>query len=271
MRIIFRCDPALVDYLPRPILARSTLPAWLKDMPAHSYSEIHGRSVRTVKQCPPFIDAMAHGFMVLLPCDIRVDRGTFSWNWPIPAPATPGHPRAPLSFHVPAQVADAPFAQKDQAVLKFNSFWTIELEEGWSLFATHPINRADLPFRLITGLVDSDRFHDGGINFPGVWTAPDFSGILPKGTPIAQCFSVPRSNDLNFPGVWTAPDFSGILPKGTPIAQCFSVPRSNDQLEFEMLDAAHQAAYSKTVADVLSKPGLYRKQFRASRRRSARK
>jgi len=149
MRIIFRCDPALVDYLPRPILARSTLPAWLKDMPAHSYSEIHGRDVRTVKQCPPFVDAMAHGFMVLLPCDIRVDRGTFSWDWPIPAPATPGHPRAPLSFHVPAQVADAPFAQKDQAVLKFNSFWTIELEEGWSLFATHPINRADLPFRLI--------------------------------------------------------------------------------------------------------------------------
>jgi len=237
MRIIFRCDPALVDYLPRPILARSTLPAWLKDMPAHSYSEIHGRDVRTVKQCPPFVDAMAHGFMVLLPCDIRVDRGTFSWDWPIPAPATPGHPRAPLSFHVPAQVADAPFAQKDQAVLKFNSFWTIELEEGWSLFATHPINRHDLPFRLITGLVDSDRFHESGINFPGVWTAPDFSGSLHK---------------------------------GTPIAQCFAVPRSNDQLEFEMLDAAHQAAYSKTVANVLSKPGLYRKQFRA-RRRSARK
>jgi hypothetical protein len=79
-----------------------------------------------------------------------------------------------------------------------------------------------------------------------------------------------HDSGINFPGVWTAPDFSGSLHKGTPIAQCFAVPRSNDQLEFEMLDAAHQAAYSKTVANVLSKPGLYRKQFRA-RRRSARK
>lgn len=238
MRIIFRCDPALADHLPRPVIARSTLPAWLRDMPAHSHSEIHGRAIRTVKQCPPFVDAMALGFMVLLPCDVSVDRGTFSWEWPIPAPVTQGHPRAPLSFHVPAQITGAPFAQEGQAALKFNSFWTIEVEEGWSLFATHPINRDDLPFRLITGVVDSDRFHDGGINFPAVWIATHFSGVLQK---------------------------------GTPIAQCFAVPRVEAQLEFEMLDAEHQAAYSETVAAVLSKPGVYRKQFRARRPPSTRK
>jgi hypothetical protein len=76
--------------------------------------------------------------------------------------------------------------------IDFNSFWTIELDEGWSLFATHPVNRDDLPFRLISGLVDADRFHDGGINFPAIWTQPDFTGVLPKGTPVAQCFAVPR-------------------------------------------------------------------------------
>ncbi len=238
MRIIFRCDPALADHLPQPIPARSALPGWLKDMPAHAQSEIHGRDIRTVKQCPPFIDAMAFGFLVLLPCDVTVDRGVFSWNWPIPTPTTEGHPRAPLSFHVPAQLAGAPFAREGQAALKFNSFWTIELEEGWSLFATHPVNRDDLPFRLITGLVDCDRFYDAGINFPAIWTAPDFSGVLPKGTPVAQCFPVSRA-DASF--------------------------------EFETLGPAHQTAYSKTVADVLSKPGIYRKQFRASRPRSTRK
>jgi len=36
-------------------------------------------------------------------------------------------------------------------------------------------------------------FHDGGINFPAIWTQPDFSGVLPKGTPVAQCFAVPRT------------------------------------------------------------------------------
>ena len=235
MRIIFRCDPALAAHLPRPVAARGLLPDWLRDMPAKAHSEIHGRDIRTVKQCPPFVDAMAYGFTILLPCDVTVDRGAFAWDWDIPQPATVGHPRAPLSFHVAAQFAGAPFARAGQAALKFNSFWTIELEEGWSLFATHPVNRDDLPFRLVSGLVDSDRFHDGGINFPALWTEPDFVGTLPR---------------------------------GTPVAQCFAVPRTAYELTFESFDDAHQAAYAKTVAEVLAKPNVYRKQFRARRLRS---
>ena len=31
------------------------------------------KEIRTVKQCPPFVDAMAFGFMVLLPCDVTND------------------------------------------------------------------------------------------------------------------------------------------------------------------------------------------------------
>jgi hypothetical protein len=235
MRIIFRCDPALADALSRPVPARGALPDWLRKMPAQARSEIHGRDIRTVKQCPPFVDAMAYGFMILLPCDVSVDRGGFSWNWDIAKPATSGHPRAPLSFHVASQFPGAPFARDGAAAIKFNSFWTIELEQGWSLFATHPVNRDDLPFRLVSGLVDADRFHDGGINFPAIWTQADFSGTLPKGTPVAQCFAVPR----------VAYD-----------------------LVFESFDEPHRAAYSKTVTEVLSKPGVYRKQFRARRLRS---
>jgi hypothetical protein len=233
MRMIFRCDPALEPHLLRPSPARSSLPDWLRAMPAKAHSAIHDRDIRTVKQCPPFVDAMAHGVMIPLPCDIAVERGAFSWDWDIPEPATAGHPRAPLSFHPPAQFAGAPFAS-GQAALKFNSFWTIELEAGWSLFATHPVNRDDLPFRLISGLVDADHFHDGGINFPAVWTRPEFSGVLPK---------------------------------GTPVAQCFAVPREAQELVFESFDDAHQRAYTKTVADVLAAPNVYRKHFRARRGR----
>jgi len=234
MRMIFRCDPALSDHLPRPVAARSRLPDWLRAMPASARSEIHGRDIRTVKQCPPFVDAMAYGVMILLPCDVTVERGSFSWTWKIPEPQTAGHPRAPLSFHVPAQFATAPFASEGQAAIKFNSFWTIELEQGWSLFATHPVNRDDLPFRLISGLVDADRFHDGGINFPALWIKPEFSGVLPKGTPVAQVFAVPREAPM---------------------------------LAFESFDEAHKAAYAKTVAEVLATPNVYRKRFRAKRGR----
>lgn len=233
MRMTFRCDPALAGHLPRPTPARSALPDWLRAMPAKAHSEIHGREIRTVKQCPPFVDAMAHGVMIPLPCDVRVERGAFAWDWEIPEPATERHPRAPLSFHPVAQFEGAPFAS-GQAALKFNSFWTIELDPGWSLFATHPVNRDDLPFRLITGLVDADRFHDGGINFPAVWTEPDFVGVLPKGTPVAQCFAVPRE----------APE-----------------------LVFEPFDDAHRESYAKVVGEVLAAPNVYRKHFRAKRGR----
>jgi hypothetical protein len=229
MRMIFRCDPALTDYLPRPIPARSALPDWLRAMPAKAHSEIHGRDIRTVKQCPPFIDAMAHGVAILLPCDITVDRGSFSWQWNIPEPRTPGHPRAPLSFHVAAQFAEAPFAKEGQAALKFNSFWTIELEPGWSLLAMHPVNRDELPFRTVTGIVDADRFNDVGINFPAVWLDPQFSGVLPKGLPIAQCCAVPRE-----------------LP----------------ELAFEAMTGVHVAGYDDVASRIMAGPGVYRKGFR---------
>ncbi len=229
MQITFRCDPALADILPRPKLAREVIPDWLRRMPAKAFSDFHEREVRTVKQCPPFIDAMAHGFMILLPCDVQVDRGAFSWDWDAPAPTVDGHPRSPLSFHPAAQVAGTPYAAADQSVVKFNSFWTIELEEGWSLFATHPVNRHDLPFRLLSGLIDADRFSDAGINFPATWLDPMFSGTLPK---------------------------------GCPVAQCFPVPRTRPELKFDTLAGEHAERYSATVADVLAAPNVYRKRFR---------
>ena len=138
MKIHFRCDPALEDVLPRPIAAAHGLPDWLRDMSPKALSDLHGREIRTVKQCPPFVDAMRYGFLILLPCDIDVDRGVFHWDWKIAPPSVEGHPRAPLSFHVPEQTAGTPFSDGATAALKFNSFWTIELEPGWSLYASHP-------------------------------------------------------------------------------------------------------------------------------------
>ncbi len=234
-RIVFRCDPALLATLPRPFPARQGLPDWVRKMPASAFSTTHGQPVRTVKQCPPFIDAMSYGFMIPLPCDVTVERGVFSWAWDLPTLSVENHPRSPLSFHVPAQVSGTPFHDSSRAIVKFNSFWTIELEPGYSLFATHPVNREDLPFRLLTGIVDSDRFSDVGILFPALWV------------------------DTNF---------CGVLSAGTPIAQCFAVPRQAQSLEFEALSDERQERYDSTAEALLSKPGVYRRRYRATRSRS---
>jgi hypothetical protein len=195
-------------------------------------SSVHQRSIRTLKQCPPFVDAMAHGFIMPLPCDVHVDAGRFRWDWALPLPAASGHPRAPLSFHVPEQIAGSPLARGTQSAIKFNSFWTIELEPGWSLMAVHPVNRDDLPFRLATGLVDADRFNEVGINFPAVWIAPEFHGVLPR---------------------------------GTPIAQCYPVPRDPPELCCEAMSADRVAGYDALAARIMAGPGVYRKGYRSKR------
>src|SRR5262245_33699707 len=114
MRVIFRCDPALIDRLERPALARTMLPDWLRSMPSDAFSHVHDADVRTVKQCPPFVDAMAYGFTIPLPCDIRVQNGRLSWDWDLPPLSVDSHPRSPISFHVPAQITGTPFHREDR-------------------------------------------------------------------------------------------------------------------------------------------------------------
>jgi len=72
----------------------------------------------------------------------------------------------------------------------FTILWTIEAPEGYALLFTHPVNRFGLPFTTLTGLVDCDRYYDTWIHFPARWNDVNFSGVLPKGTPIAQRFQM---------------------------------------------------------------------------------
>lgn len=192
MRIVFRCLPELEPLLPRPVPAKRGLPDWLKAMPLQAESEDAGKTVKTVKRCAPFVDAMSLGVLVPLPCDLHYSDGCFEWSWS-DLPPFPRHtPRAPLGFHVAAQVTGTPLYRDDTLTIKFHNLWTIETEPGYALLVTHPINRPDLPFRTLTGLVDTDRYSDNYVHFPAVWSDPDFAGTLPRGTPVAQCVPVPR-------------------------------------------------------------------------------
>ena len=101
--------------------------------------------------------------------------------------------RSPVAFHLIDQAKGSPLHVEDGTVIKFNNFWTIELEPGQSLLCTHPFNREELPFRTLTGLVDADLYTDAFIQFPARWLDPAFSGVVPKGTPIAQCVPVARA------------------------------------------------------------------------------
>ena len=190
MQVVFRCPPELRGLIPEPTLARRGLPDWLKAMPTKVASGDLGFDVETVKQCPPFIDAMSAGFLMPLACDIAVENGAFSWHWKPPATTLTAFTRSPLAVHVADQLVGTPFFEADAFAVKFINYWTVQVPEGYGLLCTHPINRADLPFRSVTGLVHAANY-DNFIHFPAQWIDRGFSGVLPRGTPVAQCLPVP--------------------------------------------------------------------------------
>ncbi len=228
--VTFRCPPELEACLPRPIPAILGLPDWLKAMPQKVFSQTMQDDVLTIKKCPPVIDAMTCGFLMPLACDLRIENGEFSWERELPGNT---NYRSPIDFHVDSQVAGTPFFDTDRFIIKFNNFWTVGLPPGYSLLVTHPINRDDLPFRTLTGLVDADRYCDAFIHFPARWQDPEFNGTLAKGTPVAQCLPVKRE-------IWSE--------------------------QFETM-TGEVAERLREIGHAISEgPGVYRRKFRAPKR-----
>lgn len=235
MRFVVRCLPGFAGRIPQPTPARAALPDWLRAMPSAAAAEaLAGAEVRTLKHCPPLLDAMGAGVLFPLTADLTVRDGELSWDWEAPRHPEIAHTRSPVGVHLPEQASGAPFRMPPgQFVVKFTNFWTVEVPPGWSVLFTHPLNREDLPFRTLSGVVDCDRWSDGFVHFPALWTDPGFAGTLPAGTPVAQ--AVP-------------------------------VRREAVELVVEEMDAGRTAAHAAVEAALGEDPGVYRKQYRGDGR-----
>ena len=232
MKIKFRCPPELIKILPKPILSTKSLPNWLANMSSEVLVGDLNSKIRTLKHCSPFIDSMRSGFLIPLVTDVSYIKGKFKWNWN-PGPISSGpYPSTPLTYHYPEQAKGSPYFKKNNLIIKFNNFWTIEMNKGYSVLITHPFNRDDLPFRTLTGLVDVDLYKSNTIQFPAIWIDESFKGILKKGTPIAQCVPIKR-DDL------------------------YLVCKSMTPLQVE--------EYKKTKEEINKEPGVYRKKYRAKK------
>ena len=231
--LTFRCPPELEGILPRPIPAVRGLPDWFKAMPANAYNPTMGEESQNVKKCPPFIDAMTYGFLIPLATDLEVRDGEFSWSFEVPEGVLSEYSHSPIGFHDPSQVAGSPFADADRFIIKFNGFWNIEAPPGYSLLFTHPVNRTDLPFTTLTGLVDCDSFYRSAVNYPAHWHDTSFNGVLPKGTPVAQCLPIKRE-------AWTE--------------------------RFDVMSGEDTSRMIKTRTAIGQETGVYRRQFRAPKR-----
>jgi hypothetical protein len=174
------------NQLLKPIPAITNLPDWYKkkspfaDQNKETKAFANGTKNITVKWCNPFGDALGAGYFMLLENDVQVtqENGSQSFVWFRGGNGFIGeHSKDQISSElIPEGYSNQPW--------KFTNFWGIKTPPGYSTLFTHPMNRTELPFLTLSGVVDTDDYNQP-VNFPFV-IRNDFEGIIEAGTPIAQ-------------------------------------------------------------------------------------
>ena len=95
-----------------------------------------------------------------------------------------------------------------------------------------------------------------------IWTESSHKYCLP------QIAAMAAESGFTSPAQWIDAGFEGVLPRGTPVAQCFPVERAALDLAFEAFTAEDARRYDSTARALLSRSGVYRARYRARRVRS---
>jgi hypothetical protein len=172
--------------LEKPQPASFFIPNWYKNLQSYTsgkkITDGNGGTTATVKKCIPVFDAITAGYIIFLPADIMVSlkEGHQYFEW-----ANFGL----ISFHPIEQAAGHP-AQKPYQYPKWNNPWSIKTSKGYSTLFVQPFHRESV-FTILPGIVDTD-IYTAPVNFPFVINDPEFEGLIPKGTPIAQVIPIKR-------------------------------------------------------------------------------
>ena len=176
-------------------LAKKHIPDWYKNTKPHNYNNLDFDSsnfpIKNLKNCIPFLDSLTSGYMIELWCDVHFkildkENSIHSVIW------GQAHP-APLALRDDQQNKLLPIPAGFEST---HYIWQLPLSiktpKGYSVIATHPFNRYDLPFITLTGIIDSEN-NVGGGNIP-FFIRKDFEGTIKKGTPIMQIIPFKREN-----------------------------------------------------------------------------
>jgi hypothetical protein len=173
------------DWAPEPIPATKALPDWYRNLAGKVQVPGTRGTVHTAKQCLPLLDAMTSGYVLPLSGDVHFtldESGQLTWECP--------NGDIHIERHNSAQVLGSPWA--DLPVIKFANPWVIVTPPGYSVLFVPPLNHEPIPFRVLSGLVDTDTFYEQ-VNFPSVcMMARGTSCVLKRGTPLAQVIPIKR-------------------------------------------------------------------------------
>lgn len=203
------------EYEPKP--AFKMIPEWYKNTESYISDEKKpsgdGNTTGTIKRCMPVFDALNSGYLLETYTDIYVSRKkaeyadkdyydktgktklltpakikklklkeNYSWyEWPS---------YSPIAFHPPEQAPLYPGTTSYNSIPKWINPWGIKTPPGYSSLFLPPLHR-DNTFVAMSGVVDTDTY-TAPVNIIFMLSDPDFAGLVPAGTPIAQVIPFQR-------------------------------------------------------------------------------
>lgn len=186
--------------LPKP--ASKYIPDWYKQ----TESYIGGNkkpfddssSPATVKKCIPVFDAITSGYIIESPADVYVsvknievdNNGSSEENIIKKDQHFIWSSFSLIDFHPIEQAPGHPYKNDNFSYPKWMNPWGIKTPKGYSCLFIQPMHRPS-PFTIMPGIVDTDKY-PAPVNFPFVINDPNFEGLIPKGTPIAQVIPFKR-------------------------------------------------------------------------------
>lgn len=156
------------------------------------YTEKEGGPDVGAKLCIPFADTFRFGYTQVTWTDIYIEPHEFDEDSFKYFTA-----REPKLFDVrPAAQIEPHYQVKNYypAECEWKTQWVPKLPKGYSALLLHPLNREDLPFTTLAGIIDADKYHhDNEGNHP-FYIKKGFSGIIPAGTPMYQIIPFKRDD-----------------------------------------------------------------------------
>jgi hypothetical protein len=180
--------PELNADLEGPKPAKRLVPQWFRDA-ERWFTNSAGKQSPGLKACLPFLDSLTLGYSLVTPTDVFVTRGgdgslKLEWDKSVYPQDLIAERKGATGLTIPRPIGH------EENHLIWASQWGWKVPKGYSVLVTHPLNRHDLPFTTLSGVVDSDDFIAWG-NIP-FFLHKGFEGVIPAGTPTAQLIPFKR-------------------------------------------------------------------------------
>lgn len=195
-KIIFHSNRIYNNYSEKfnPIPTKNNIPNWYTSANKYEIDEKNGQvllkydggRIPTFKSCPALLDIFTSGYLYITPCDLIF---TLEDGQPF-VKAEEGFEDF-CAERPNMKSFEIPYGHHKKHFHWYPN-WAPKLPKGYSAIYTHPMNRFDLPFTTVAGIIDNDKMDTPGL-MP-FFLKNNFEGIIPAGTPFMQIIPFKRED-----------------------------------------------------------------------------